>query len=242
VRVLCISTDYPPHGHGGYEQQCRDLCEHLRGQGHRVVVLSGEAPGDGDRRCGVLRELPRFPVDPAPVAPHAARREERRAASALARTLASFRPDVAGLWRLGELAMSLPARLAAAGVPTVGMVCDPWMIDGPLRDPWARLRSATPALAAALARATGGPLPPRFGGAARWLLVSDVLRRQLVARGVTVRGSDVVPSGIDLRAFPLVAPGRGAVAFSTPAGSRRSRASISRSGRWHGCRRTSRST
>jgi hypothetical protein len=183
-----------------------------------------------------------FRSTPPPVAPHAARREERRAASALARTLASFRPDVAGLWRLGELAMSLPARLAAAGVPTVGMVCDPWMIDGPLRDPWARLRSATPALAAALARATGGPLPPRFGGAARWLLVSDVLRRQLVARGVTVRGSDVVPSGIDLRAFPLVAPGRGAVAFSTPAGSRRSRASISRSGRWHGCRRTSRST
>jgi len=188
MRVLAISTDYPPHGCGGYEQQCRDSAEHLRREGHGVRVLSGTAPpAAGDREHDVYRDLPRFPVEPAPVAVRAAWRAERRAAILLGRELAAYRPDVVCFWRLGELSMSLPARVAAAGIPAVGMVCDPWMLDGPQRDPWTRTRTA------------------RFDGVARWLFVSPALRGQVSRAGVPVADAEIVPAGIDLPSFPLAA-------------------------------------
>jgi glycogen(starch) synthase len=186
VKVLTISTDYPPHGHGGYEQQCRDVTEHLRGSGHRVLVVSGELPAAAAAGDDVHRELPRFPVDPRPVGARAAWLAERRTAATLSRQLGSFRPDVVCLWRLGELSMSLPARAAATGVPVVGIVCDPWMLDGPLRDPWARRCAPIPRL-----------------DAAQWVFVSAALRAQLAGAGLGVDDSEIVPAGVNLAAFPL---------------------------------------
>jgi glycosyltransferase involved in cell wall biosynthesis len=200
VKVLAISTDYPPHGHGGYEQQCRDVTEHLRSAGHRVRVVSGEV---GDGPCApsadVHRELPRFPVEPRPVGARAARRAERRAAATLRRHLAEFRPDVVCVWRLGELSMSLPARAAAAGAPVVGVVCDPWMVDGPRRDPWARRR--------------GRQAPT---GSASWLFVSAALRRQVGESGLPMGDSEIVPAGVDLAGFPLAPaePWRGRLLYA----------------------------
>jgi glycogen(starch) synthase len=183
MRILCVSTDYPPLGSGGYERQCRDTVDHLRARGHDVRLLTGTAPpraGDDD----VYRELPRFPVRPRPVSFGIAWRAERSTAATLSRHISAFRPDAACLWRLGELSMSLPTRIASAGIPSVGMVCDPWMLDGPRRDPYARF------------------CPPRFGGVARWLFVSRPLRDQVVA-GVDVTGSEIVPAGVDVGAFPV---------------------------------------
>jgi len=186
LKILSISTDYPPYGHGGYEQQCRDVTQHLRGSGHGVRVICGElADAAAGARDDVHRELPRFPVQPRPVGGRAAWLAERRAAATLGRHLRSFRPDVVCLWRLGELSMSLPARAALAGVPVVGVVCDPWMLDGQRRDPWAR-RFAN--------------IPPVAG--ARWLFVSAALRRQVAAAGLPVDGAEIVPAGVDLAAFP----------------------------------------
>jgi glycogen synthase len=92
-------------------------------------------------------------------------------------------------WRLGELSMSLPARVRAAAVPAVGMVCDPWMLDGPRRDPYTRTRR------------------PRFDGMARWLFVSRALREQVAAGGVRLTDTEIVPAGVELGAF-AVAPAR----------------------------------
>jgi hypothetical protein len=132
MRVLCISTDYPPRSCGGYEQQCRDTVEHLRRGGHGVRVLSGTtAAGGGAGERDVHRGLPRFAVEPRTTGVPAARRAERKAAETLDRELTAHRPDVVCFWRLGELSMSIPARVAATGIPAVGMVCDPWMLDGP---------------------------------------------------------------------------------------------------------------
>jgi len=190
VNVLCISTDYPPHDSGGYEQQCRDTVDAMRRDGHRVLVLSGELrQAAADASCGVRRELPRFPVRPRPVEACDAWRAELRAGVTLRRSLLDFRPDVVCLWRLGELSMSLPARAAGAGVPVVGVVCDTWMLDGPLRDPWARAIGARPI------------------DAGRWLFVSEALRRQVLEAGVAVADADIVAAGVDLAAFSL-APAR----------------------------------
>jgi glycosyltransferase involved in cell wall biosynthesis len=185
VRVLCVGTDFPPHRRGGYELQCAGAVAHLRAHGHEVRVLtSARAGGAADPEdSGVHRDLVRFPAVPAEVTAFEALRGELANAAALARHLRSFRPDVISWWRLGELSMSLPARAAEAGVPAVGMVCDPWMVEGPRRDPWAR-RNGTRA----------DPL------AARWQFVSRALRDQVGGSG------DVVPAGIELDALPLAPP------------------------------------
>jgi glycogen(starch) synthase len=187
VKVLCISTDFPPHGLGGYEQQCRDTTEYLRRRGHSVRVLAGEASAAAsDARDGVHRRLPRFAPVPEPVGARVAWQHEQRSAAALRSHLAAFGPDVVCLWRLGELSMSLPARAAAAGVPVVGVVCDPWMLDGPRHDPWARSGAAP-------------PLP----AAARWLFASTALRHQVAAGGITVQRAEIVSPGVELAGFPL---------------------------------------
>jgi glycosyltransferase involved in cell wall biosynthesis len=83
------------------------------------------------------------------------------------------------------MSMSLVDRVVRAGLPAVGMVCDPWMVEGPRRDPWAR-RSG----------------PPSFAGV-RWLFVSRALRDRVRAAGVDVGDAEVVPWGVDLEALPL---------------------------------------
>jgi glycogen synthase len=205
VNVLCLSTDYPPGRCGGYELQCRDTGAYLRRHGHRVRVLAGASPrssGD-DARDDVHRELPRFSTDARPLSARAAWAAERRAAAALRRHLATFRPDVVCLWRLGDLSMSLVARVRRSGVPAVGVVCDPWMIDGPRRDPWTRWWAARPVAAALGERAGAICRRPSFEAPVRWLFVSAALREQVRAAGLPVGAAEIVPAGVDLAAFPL---------------------------------------
>jgi glycosyltransferase involved in cell wall biosynthesis len=194
VRVLCVGTEYPPATRGGYEQQCADLVAHLRARGHAVRVLSGAG-----RRCptdaGVHRQLPRFPVRPVPTSRAAAAAAERRSATVLERHLAAFAPDVVCWWRLGELSQSLVARVAARGLPAVGVVCDTWMEDGPSRDPWCRITGRRPS----------------FDGV-RWLCCSDWLRRRL-----GLPDADVVHPGVDSQAFferPSAPPWRGRLLYA----------------------------
>jgi glycogen synthase len=194
VRVLCVSTDYPPSARGGYEQQCADLVTHLRARGHSVRVLAGRR-----QRCeadvDVHRELPRFPVRPVATASAAAVAGERRSRAALDRHLAEFAPDVVCWWRLGELSQSLVGRVAARGLGAVGVVCDTWMEDGPARDPWCRLTGRA----------------PRFDGV-QWLCCSRWLRGRL-----RLRDAPVVHPGVDATAFRerrSVPPWRGELLYA----------------------------
>jgi len=210
MRILCVSTDYPPSRRGGYELQCAETVAYLRSKGHRVRVLAGASPPAfdaraHDRRHDVRRDLPRFGTEPRAVAARAAWGTERRAAAVLRRQLADFKPDVVCLWRLGELSMLLPIRLRRAGLPAVGVVCDPWMVDGPRRDPWARLWMKRPLAAALVERTCGVPVRPRFDGTARWLFVSEALREQVSGAGLPVGEAEIVPAGVDLAAFRLAA-------------------------------------
>jgi glycosyltransferase involved in cell wall biosynthesis len=175
VRVLVLSTRYPPEHAGGYELHCQGNVRHLRAHGHDVRVLTS-GPGSGEP--GVARELWRFPAAPEPTPPEAAERAERHNAATLERHVRAFQPDVVALWRMAELSMSLVER--AATRPLVAMVCDTWPVDGPERDPWARLH--------------GARLPVDRG---RWLFVSAALRDQLAAAGVRPARAGVAHAGIE---------------------------------------------
>jgi glycosyltransferase involved in cell wall biosynthesis len=183
MRILCVGTDHPPERRGGYELQCAAFVAHARARAHAVRVLCA---GDGKREDGVHRALVRFPAAPEPTSLAAAQRADAYNASVLEREIRRFQPHVVCWWRLGELSMSLLRRVA---VPAVGMVCDGWMLDGPERDPWARMTRQPPAL-----------------HRSRWLFVSGHLRARLAAAGVPVRGP-VVHAGIEPVA---AAPDRGA--------------------------------
>jgi hypothetical protein len=65
MRVLVLSTRYPPEHAGGYELHCAGNVAHLRRHGHAVRVLtSGPAPDAPED--DVHRELLRFPAKPVP--------------------------------------------------------------------------------------------------------------------------------------------------------------------------------
>jgi glycosyltransferase involved in cell wall biosynthesis len=221
VRVLVLSTDFPPHRAGGYELHCAMAVEHLRAHGHDVHVLTSAREGGApDADPQVRRTLTRFAPEPAAAwTARDAWGAELRNAAALELALHEVRPDVVSAWRLGELSMSLVERVHRAGVPLVGMVCDPWMLDGPDRDPWSRLRGHRPA----------------FGAAGRWLFVSDALRREVTAR-VDLPVTAVVHAGIRLDRLRCARAGRGRGGCCTPGACRRSRASTRRSARPRSCR------
>jgi glycosyltransferase involved in cell wall biosynthesis len=182
VRLLVVSTDFPPHRSGGYELKCAAFVRRARAAGHRVRVLtSARAGGPPDAHADVRRDLQRFAAAPRPCSTAQARAGEKHNVSALAYHLTSFRPHAISWWRLGELSMSLPA---SAGVPGVGVVGDPWMLEGPRRDPWVRHTRR----------------PPAFPG--RWLFVSQHLRDAVLGGGARVQDVGVLPEGVELGLFP----------------------------------------
>ena len=135
LRILVVGLRYPPYIAGGYEMLTRDTVEGLRSRGHQVDVLCAK----GSRFGGEKGVHPR--LDPVldgdvelfersfrasnweRVRLHLLRGKNRRAT---ARVLGETRPDV--LFYLNLSLLSLAPVLAArlAGVPTIGLVCDPW--------------------------------------------------------------------------------------------------------------------
>jgi glycosyltransferase involved in cell wall biosynthesis len=206
LRILCVSTLYPPHHTGGYELHCASAVRDLRRHGHDVRVLASahRHPGVEDgAEPGVFRELVRFPRSPRPTSPRAALLAERHNARVLERHLREFRPDVVSWWRLGELSQSLVERVRRTGVPAVGLVCDAWMLEGPGRDPWARLWRERPRLGTVWERTTGMPTRPRHGAAGEWLFVSDSLRRHVLGAGLELPETGIAHAGIELDLLPL---------------------------------------
>jgi glycosyltransferase involved in cell wall biosynthesis len=181
-----VGHRYPPRHTGGYELTCASAVAHLRRHGHHVRVLTGRDPlAPDDAPQDVHRELARFPSRPRATSPWAALRGERANAATLTRHLAAFRPDVVSWWRLGELSVSLVERVHRAGLPAVGVLADPWPLEAPARDPWARLTRRGPALPAD----------------ATWLVVSEHLRRRLLDAGLRLPRAPIVHPGVDLARF-----------------------------------------
>src|SRR5918997_1832470 len=46
-------------------------------------------------------------------------------------------PDVVSVWNMGALSMGILEAVLVRGVPTVLVVCDDWLVYGPVLDAWA---------------------------------------------------------------------------------------------------------
>jgi glycosyltransferase involved in cell wall biosynthesis len=190
VRVSVLGVRFPPHHTGGYELHCAATVDGLRAAGHDVEVLTSDlrepAAGTAPDPVWVHRELRAF--DPRGSWPglRAAAAGERHNARVLAAHLRRFRPDVVCFWRMAELSVSLLERVRRAGVPAVGVVCDPWPLDAPGRDPWHR----------AVGHRLGGS--PDWAAVARWVFVSRWLARRLAGAGLPMAPAGIAHAGLDL--------------------------------------------
>ena len=212
MRVLVVTSLYPPHSYGGYEASCRDVVERWRARGHDVTVLTSTtrvADTDDDAaQTGVRRELDFYWVDhELPSRPLRARlRTERHNLASLHRTLDDTAPDVVSFWSMGALSLGLLNATADRALPMVLVVCDDWLVYGERADLWRR--ALTSGVRRRLARrlsALPTDWPP--AGAAHAVYVSESVRRTALERARWRPTTEaVVGSGIDPVDFPLRPP------------------------------------
>ena len=203
-----MGNRYPPWSLGGYEAVWSTSVARLREHGHHVRVLTTR-PDPSDRPAGAIpdavhRELGwywrshRFP----PLSPPAVVALERGNARVLRRHLAQFAPDAVVWWAMGGMSLSLLEQVRRAGVPAAGAVGDEWMVYGPRVDRWsASWRGAARPVAGVAERLVGVPARLHLDQAAHWAFNSRHLLDAVRADGWTLPGAEILPPGVDLRAF-----------------------------------------
>lgn len=208
MRILAVGNMYPPHHLGGYELTWRSAVEHFRGSGHEVGVLTTD--------FRVAEPDPVFPEDPA------ARRElrwywhdhgwprlsaperialERHNGRVFERQLRDLRPDVVNWWAMGGMSLSLIERVRRAGIPSVGVVGDDWMVYSPIHDGWQRMVVRLRALGPVLGQLAGVPTRVDFRDA-EWLFNSETTRDHALRHsGFEIPRAEILHPGIDTGLF-----------------------------------------
>ncbi len=123
MRILVVSTLYPPLARGGYEVECSGVVERLR-ERHEVLVLSSDTHREEIApQADVRRELAGLTPDArgATRAPLAALR-----ASATARRALAWRPDLVYCWNGSSIPHTALRVLADSDVPLAFRVCEHW--------------------------------------------------------------------------------------------------------------------
>jgi glycosyltransferase involved in cell wall biosynthesis len=194
---------------GGYELIWSSSVEHMRGRGHQVRVLtSTHRASEVDPEPQVARELRMYWADHE--FPRLSWRErrtlERHNGEVLEAQLEEFAPDAVTWWAMGGMSMGLLEIVRRRGLPAVGVVCDEWMLYGPRVDLWARTFAGRPRLAAITERLTGLVAGIRIGDAARWLFLSEWIRRRAAGGGVELVAWEIANRGPDDDVFGPVAP------------------------------------
>jgi glycosyltransferase involved in cell wall biosynthesis len=129
MRILVVSTLYPPVAFGGYEVECSAVVDRLR-ERHEVLVLTSDMQRDeiqqpaGPSRGGeVWRELARLTPDArgAVRAPWASLRAVGTARRALA-----WQPELIYCWNGSSIPQAALRVFADSGVPLAFRVCEHW--------------------------------------------------------------------------------------------------------------------
>jgi len=212
LRVLVVSSRYPPDHEGGYEIGCRDVVDALIERGHEVEVLAGATGAAGDAARHIRRELApaaiagRMP-QPVWIARMFARDLTNR--RTFERTCRRFRPDVAYLWQLYPISASLAFAAQRLGLPVCYYVFDYWLARW-REHPWPALwlgRAARPM--GRLARGALRPLaqalrlvPEGELDLSRAQFASEHLRRATAQAGSGIDAAPTIPFGVDPRRFP----------------------------------------
>jgi glycogen(starch) synthase len=200
MRVLSVGNMYPPSSVGGYELVWQSAVAHLRRSGHKVRVLTSDYRVDaGGTERDVYRELRLYWSDHR--FPRLSLRQRLRLEQANAGVfnahLREFDPDVISWWAMGGMSLSLIEQARRAGLGSVGMVCDDWMLYGPRVDAWTRTLATRRRTAQIVERATGLPTQLALGEAGTWLFLSETLRRRSRQDGLALSHTGINNRGPD---------------------------------------------
>jgi glycogen synthase len=219
MRILFVSTFYPPYVVGGWEQLVEDLNLGLRSRGHETAVLTtnhglpaGQAVIDAatgvDRSLFLESSLQYY--QPSDMFTYRRRTEHNLAATRAA--IERFRPDVVFVHIMWNLSRGIPW-LAEQLLPgrVVYYVADHWAYSPDPHEAYWRDGAGDP-LRRTLKRMIA-PLPLRIVAQDRSrfhltfdkvLCVSDAIRRAMLANlPLDPQKTEVVYNGIDLDAFPF---------------------------------------
>lgn len=146
VRILILTSVYPPLGFSGHDERCRQAVHALARRDHQVQVLTSDyrlPPMGVAGEKGVFREIrlyPDFAEDS--LLGHSYRAtyaHERYNAESLEYRLRRFKPDVVYVWNMNGLSKSLLFRLQSKGLRVVYDLHSDWLLpDSFNQDPWYR--------------------------------------------------------------------------------------------------------
>lgn len=220
MKILVITNLYPPHGIGGYEIRCRDVCERLRGSGHDVHILTSDHHVAGREVAGesqVSRKLQIHGMYGHAWLPiHRLWALEKHNHKVLADEIAAVQPDLIHVWNMGGISKSLLLRVEQAGVAVVYDVSDHWIARSLRADVWLswwnRPRSGVSRFAHALLRLSGfRAWVDRSAPTWSWqrlamkqmYFCSAFMRDFTVSMGWSVGHAAVIHCGIDTAAFAV---------------------------------------
>jgi glycosyltransferase involved in cell wall biosynthesis len=123
VRILVVSTLYPPVAFGGYEVECSGVVERLRERHDVQVLTSSRDRAQVGAESGVARTLELLSPDwrGALRAPGAALR-----AVAAARAALELDPQLIYVWNASSIPQAAVRVLADSGTPLAFRVCEHW--------------------------------------------------------------------------------------------------------------------
>jgi glycosyltransferase involved in cell wall biosynthesis len=228
MRILFVSSQYPPYEMGGYEQLCQEVANCLQARGHDVMILTSRHgiksndemhAGNVKRSLYLLADIDYYrPLDFFVKSSL----HERENIRQLRETIDSLQPDVVMFWGMFALSLNLPywAEVWLPGRVTY-YLASYWPVDTdlhrqywmlPTRHPVAEwLKRPLRALALSKLKREGYPPRLQFQNI---ICCSEYVRRRLLQEGVIPDKAEVVYPGLDpepYRSFPDINPSSGNV-------------------------------
>jgi len=217
VKILHLSSHYPPYGSGANERQCALMVRELARRNHvnRVLTSDCQSPQLPDREAAHVSRLLRLftPADSGSFLRLLLiqRHNHRVLRAAIERLL----PDLVLVWGLTGLSFSLLWELQNRRLATAYAVLDPWPRHGVRDDAWYRWWAAPLPLDQKILRRLLRQLrldrPLQHAHSARrpselrlesGFFVSRALRDSVRLAGFSVEGTEILPHGLAPDEFP----------------------------------------
>lgn len=130
LKILVLSSLYPPYYIGGYELGCADVVNGLRERGHDVAVLTSTYGIEQPRRDGWVQRSLMIDVQPVSQSSiakqwHIFRRELHNLRTAL-HVAHELQPDIIYVWSIQNTSLALVRLLQRAGYRAAFFVSDMW--------------------------------------------------------------------------------------------------------------------
>jgi glycogen synthase len=194
MKIVFLTSLYPPVYFGGYELECRDIADGLRSRGHEVTVVASMCGLDSAQVDGHVHRVMKFWPDVVPPGMLSPKRRNpapylqglwrfhtlaTHNAREFARILDDVRPDVASIWVMSSISMTPLQELSDRGVPRVHRIATPWPLEA--------LKYHLPAsgVRRVLRRLSTGLRDPRKClTEGLFVVVTDFIGRQLIENGI----------------------------------------------------------